>query len=296
MADSVDTMIENAYNRAATYGLFADDNAYKAVHGVDPFPGAFAKTSTPKKYSKKLELPALPTEAELQAFRQGLQNLLDDFFGEYFSPSDAYLAAEAWVIDTLTTGDPKLPGNNFDVIWARAVNHTEALGNSVDDLELPEDAYEPHTALAYAAFDPAKTYSRSVVKVDLWNHAAASHLRDLRAEAITATGEYIRAIARADLIPVNAQTAIMQAHIAMRTAMADWFLAQLGPTQRDVDRKIVSVGEDRSGEIVSDDAVMKKAELLVKAAISGAEAVSMVAQAAAASMNSVIGSSTVGFQ
>lgn len=296
MADSVDTMIENAYNRARYWGLVADNMALSAKNGVDPFAGGYSKIAQPPKYATAPSLPAFPTDAQMEAFRQAFERMLDDFFGQYFDPSDAYLAAEAWVINTLTDGYGTLPGNSVGEIWGRAQNNTLALGNDLDGLDLPAEALTPHQTLAYGAFAHARNYSESMVKVDLWNHAAAFHLRDLRADAITAIGEYIRARANADLAPLNAQTAIATAQIAAQNAAASWYTAQLGPTERDVKRTVISKTEDRNSEMIGDDLVVKNMEMFVKAAINAADAVANVAQAATASMNSVIGSSTVGFQ
>lgn len=307
MADSVDTMIENSYNRAAGWGNWADQKALDAVHGVDSYDaltGTWGRNSTgaspvkvpqPPNYAALPVLPATPTLAQMQAFRQALENMLNSFFGAYFAPADAYAAAEAWVLDALTTDDPKLPGTNLDLIWNRAQNYTQALGNDLSGLELPSEALTPHTTPAYAAFAHAASYARSAVKVDLWQHAAALKLRDLRADAITATGEYIRSLANTDAVVVNAQTSILEAETRMKTAAASWYMAQLGPTVRDTERTTTSVTEDRTDEIISDDLKAQYSELSVKSAISGAQAVASVAQAATASLNSIISSSNAGF-
>jgi hypothetical protein len=305
MADSVDTMIENAYNRATIWGSWANQKSYDAVHGVDVFVegvptrkgtlALYPKVTQPPTYAALPTLPTMPTTAQMQAFRQALQNMLDDFFGAYFSPADAYAAAEAWVLDALSTDDPDLPGTNLDLIWGRARNYTQALGDDLTGLNLPAEALTAHVTPAYAAFTQAESYARSSVKVDLWQHAAALKLRDLRADAITATGEYIRALSSTDAVVMDAQTSILEAEIRMKTAAAAWYTAQLGPTIRDTERLTTSVTEDRSGEIISDDLKAQYAELAVKAAISGSQAVAMAAQAATASLNSIISSSVAGF-
>lgn len=311
MADSVDTMIENAYNRAASWGSWANVKAFDAVHQVDsyvydPTTATYSyvrnavgappvKVPQPPKYAGLPVLPQTPTVAQMQAFRQALQNMLDDFFGAYFAPADAYAAAEAWVLDALSTDDPDLPGANLDLIWNRAQDYTQALGNDLTGLDLPSEALTAHTTPAYAAFTHAESFARSSVKVDLWQHAAALKLRDLRADAITATGEYIRALSSTDAVVVNAQTSILEAETRMKTAAAAWYIAQLGPTLRDSERTITSVTEDRTDEIISDDLKAQYSELAVKAAISGSQAVAQAAQAATASLNSIISSSTTGF-
>jgi hypothetical protein len=309
MADSVDTMIENSYNRAISWGSTADWKSYDAVHGVDsfdPLTGLWGrknaggvlpvKVPQPPKYAGIPTLPTTPTLAQMQAFRQALQNMLDAFFGAYFAPADAYAAAEAWVLDALSTDDPKLPGTNLDLIWNRAQNYTQALGNDLTGLDIPTEALTPHATPAYAAFAHAEAYARSSIKVDLWQHAAALKLRDLRAEAITATGEYIRALSSTDAVVVGAQTSILEAETRMKTAAASWYMAQLGPTVRDTERTTTSVTEDRTDEIIGDDLKAQYSELAVKAAISGSQAVAMAASAATASLNSIISSSTAGFE
>jgi len=307
MADSVDTMIENAYNRATSWGSWADVKAYDAVHGVDEFDeetgtwtrkgtiSLYPKVPQPPKYATLPALPQMPTPGQIQAFRQALQNMLDDFFGAYFAPADAYAAAEAWVLDALSTDDPDLPGANLDLIWGRAQDYTQALGNDLTGLDLPAEALTAHVTPAYAAFAHAESYARSSVKVDLWQHAAALKLRDLRADAIIATGEYIRALSSTDAVVINATTTVLEAETRMKATAAAWYIAQLGPTLRDSERAITSVSEDRTDEIISDDLKMQYSELAVKAAISGSQAVAQAAQAATASLNSIISSSVAGF-
>ncbi len=308
MADSVDTMIENSYNRATSWGNWADEKAFRAVRGVDtydPLTNTWtrknaggvvpSKVPQPPAYAAIPALPVTPTVAQMQAFRQALQNMLDTFFGAYFSPADAYAAAEAWVLDALTTSDPKLPGTNLDLIWGRAQNYTQALGNDLTGLDLPAEALTPHVTPAYAAFVQAESYARSAAKVDLWQHAAALKVRDLRADAIRATGEYIKALSSTDVVVVGAQTAVLEAEVRMKTAAAAWYSAQLGPAVRDVERQVTSVTEDRNLEIISDDLKAQYAELAVKAALGGANAVGKAASAATASLNSIISSSTAGF-
>lgn len=309
MANSVDTEITNAVSRATGWGVTAANRAHDAFHGVDEFDPIsqtyqrgkasrtplYPKVVQPPNYTATLNLPAEPTTAEIEAFREGIEGVLDDFFGEYFSPSDAYAAAEAWVLDALTTGDPKLPGNGLTTIWGRAQDNTQALGNDLDGLSLPPEANVAHRSSAYAVFSVAEQFAREGAKIDLWNHAAGLKLRDLRADAIQATGNYLKALTSADTVAATASTAILEAESRMRAAAASWYLAQLGPVRRDTARAVISKTEDRSNELITDDLIMRTAELSVNAAIQGAGAVAKVAQAASASTNSVISSSTAGF-
>jgi hypothetical protein len=144
-------------------------------------------------------------------------------------------------------------------------------------------------------FSVAEQFAREGAKIDLWNHAAGLKLRDLRADAIQATGNYLKALTSADTVAATASTAILEAESRMRAAAASWYLAQLGPVRRDTARAVISKTEDRSNELITDDLIMRTAELSVNAAIQGAGAVAKVAQAASASTNSVISSSTAGF-
>jgi hypothetical protein len=255
----------------------------------------YPKVVQPPNYTATLNLPAEPTTAEIEAFREGIEGVLDDFFGEHFSPSDAYAAAEAWVLDALTTGDPKLPGNGLTTIWGRAQQHTQALGNDLAGLTLPSESNVTHQTAAYEVFATAEQFAREAAKIDLWNHAAGLKLRDLRADAIQATGNYLKALTSADTVAATASTAILEAESRMRAAAASWYLAQLGPVRRDTARAVISKTEDRSNEMIADDLLVRNAELSVNAAIQGAGAVAKVAQAAAASTNSIISSSTAVF-
>ena len=306
---TVDTMITNAVNRASSWGNTADFLASEAYHGVDEFDTTtntwkrkkfqkvdkYPKAIKPPAYAALPTLPADPSPAELAAFKAGLQKMLDDFFGAYFSPADAYDAAEAWVLDALATSDPKLPGTNLDLIWGRAQDSTQALGNDLTGLELPALTHITHTTEAYDAFAHAENYARSSAKVDLWQFAAAQRIRDLRADAINATGKYIQALAQSDMVVARSQTDILNAKTALKKAAADWYMAQLGPTIRDKEREVTSVIEDRNSDMMKVDALTQRALMAADAAISAADAVSKVAQSAASSLNSIINSSTVGF-
>lgn len=297
MADSVDTMIVNSYSRAQSWGVWSNVQAFNAVKGVNSFkrPKLTAAVNPPKSYAKNLTLPKQPTNQQLQAFRQQVQDMLDDFFADHFSPADAYDAAVDWIIDTLSTNDPKMPGNNLNIIWGRAESNTVGLGNELTGLDLPQEAFTPHVASAYAAFTHAEAYARGAAKVDLWQHAVALKLRDIRAEAITATGEYIRALAAADLAVSSEKVAILEAEARLKTTAAAWYVAQLGPTLRDTERKIGLTLQGRADDMAITDLNSQYAELAVSTAIGGAQAVAKAAQAATASLNSIISSSTVGF-
>jgi hypothetical protein len=221
--------------------------------------------------------------------------MLTSFFGAYFAPANAYAAAEAWLLDALSTDDPKLPGTNLDLIWNRAQNYTQALGNDLTGLDIPSEALTPHITPAYAAFAHAEAYARSSAKVDLWQHAAALNLKDLRAEAIIAAGGYISALSKADAAVATAKVDILDAETRLKSAGAAWYAAQIDVAIRNADRNIIMQSSELDADVLIASLGAKYSDLAVKAAVAGAGAVGMAAQAATASLNSVTSSSTAAF-
>jgi len=297
MADSVDTMIENAVSRATSAGNHAVNEALEAVSGVNP-----------RKLNKKLPaIKPVPGNARLvidspesssgtsASFSQTVEDALSGFFDNYFAPADAYEAAQAWAVDALTTSNPELPGSNLDLIWGRAQEHTQALGDDLSGLDLPAEALTTHTTPAYAAFVHAESYARSAAKVSLWKHAVSLQLKDLRAAAISATGNYIKALAHSDVAALRGDTAIAEAKTQLKRTVSAWFVAQLGKPKISADIAAVENNELVSTGLVDAEQNVNTVELKVTAAVQGAEAIGVVAQAAAASSNAIVSSSTTGF-
>lgn len=308
MADSVDTMIENSYNRALAWGNWVSTVAESTIHGLDNFDpdsGSFTRKKTkaettkvaqPKKLAPALIAPKNPTLAQVEELRAALQKMLDDFFDEYFSPVDASSDAQKWLIDALKLdADLKFGQPKIEEIWRDARVHTAAQGNSFDGLTIPAQANYTRTRDVYDAFDVAEEFSLQAAMVGIWEFAASTKLPDLRGDAIKATADYIMALKQTDKLVSDTKTEILNAEAQMRKTAAAWYMAQLSPTLRDVDRIKVLLGERRDNEVTADDLRTKYSELAVKAAIGGAESVAKAAQAATASLNSIISSSTAGF-
>lgn len=301
---TVDTEISNAVTRAGSwgntasfYGLVASEGGElwngNYFDGVTTFTGSATPTTPPPTYGAALVAPALPNMADAEAFRLALQNELDAFFANYFSAADAYMAAVAWVLDALTTNDPKLPGVAFNTIWAKARQHVDAQGNDVSDLSLP--TLVAHTFAGLGAFDHAEDYVWSKVKAELWTHAASLKIRDTRIEAIVATGEYIKASAKADITVLSGQTALFAAKQNAQLAMAAWYVAMATPQLRDADRERIRKTELRGFDMSDGTHVFTGVNQKVDAYLGAADNMGKVAQAAQASMNSIISSSQVGF-
>ncbi len=296
MAQSVDTLIDNAVSRAKSAGSTTIFNANSAVDGVDPKPKLKIIVPSPPGSSAQLLLPESNSSGTNYAFGQTIENALNDFFDTFFSPADAYFAAEAWAIDALSTSDPELPGSNLDLIWGRAQDSTQALGDDLVGLDIPVEALTPHTSLGYDAFVYAEAYSRSSVKVSLWAHAVGLQMKDLRAAAITATGNYIKAIAQSNVAALRGSTAVEEAITNMKRTSAAWFLAQVNPLQIAADNASSAVREKVVSSLIDADQNVNTVELKVTAAVQAAEAIAIVAQAAAASANSIVSSSVAGFE
>lgn len=306
MADSVDTMIDNAVTRASSWGNTVSyystaaaegaDTSWNVVSiadGVQKFPGVVEPTMPPPTYGATLTAPSVPTMAEADAFRLALESELDTFFATYFSAADAYEAAVAWVLDALNTNDPDLPGTGFREIWDDARLKVTAQGNGLGDLSLPVTV--THVSAAPTVIDHAEAFSLSRVKADLWQHAAALKVRDLRIEAIEAAGNYIKASVSADLAVLEGQTSLFLAKQQAQATAANWYTALISPSRRDAERAFIQKSELRKFDLSHGDHTFTAVDQKVAAYLQGAENMGKVAQAAQASMNSVISSSTVGF-
>lgn len=292
---TVDALISAAVNRAIYWGNAASSHASSAVDEASVRPFRAYVRGGPHLYSKIPELPSCDNLSAPDALRQQLEGMLNSFFSDFFSSNDAYSVAAAWVLDALTTNDPKLPGNGVDVIWQRSHTHLQPLGIGVDGLQVPVEAQTAHRLPDNAVIAHAKAYVQSMTAAELWQHAAAARLRDLRTSAIVAIGEYITALVNADTISVNAQTKLAEARQRVRQAGANWYAAQYAAMGEEAERRIAEMRAFTGLDFAQHSHYVHQIETKVNAAVRAAEAVAKVAQAAQSSASAVISASQVQF-
>ena len=295
---SVDDMISNAVSTASYWGWFADGQAFSATDGLTTQKITFNPAQKPNQIAQ-LGSSSSGSSSGVQNTNGSLNDHLDQqltqFFNDLFPVEDAYNAARAWVIDALKTGVPKLPGNGISIIWGRAQDYTQALGNTLDGLDLPAEALTAHTNTAFDAFAAGKTYALSEANVDLFRHAVNSSLRDIRAEAISAVGAYISARASSSNAVGQGAVAITRAKTRMASADASWYAArvtgQAFMAEVNATEAISKFETEAFIEEQSQDTVGQRVKVLINAA----EAMAIIAQAAASAANSVVSESVTGF-
>lgn len=295
MANTVDTEIENAVNRADGWGDTARNYAYKASEGIDQFDFKYKTYRFPQTFANRLKknYPAPPATVEdTDVLMRELVYGLDMVFQGYFPVSGAYETASSWLMSTLMSGGASIPGAGFDAIWGAAATHTEAQGNDIADLTIPAAAIATPAAISISA---AKAFSASKVSADLWQHAASMRLQDVRSEAIAAAGNYIRAMLATEAAPQEGITRYRSAKRDLERAAATWFAADYAMGRRDLTRLHTLDTEARGVESFAVDSAQSYVAQLVESLIQAADSVGRVAQAANSSLNSVVSSSTVGF-
>ena len=296
---TVDTEIDNTIRRAAAWGSFVDIQANLAVEGIDVFPGIASPTQAPEVFTADLGEPDFPSIDDADAFGSALEVELKKFFEDYFSADDAYQAASNWVLSALTSGDPTVP-TQFNAaifgddgsVWAKARLHTNAIGNDLDGIDLPSAITHE---VDIDAIDYAQEHMQTKVKSELWSHAASLRIRDIRTEAIMATGDYIKALSRVNISALNGKTSLLAEKQRAEQATADWYAALLTPATREYDRERIAISEGRTFEISKAGAKHAALEQSVDAMIKAADGLGKVAQAANASMNSIVSASQTGF-
>lgn len=302
---TVDTQIENALSRARNAGVVANNYAVSATSGVGGYAAVVPPTTVPPEYTVPLTLSLARFDpgssggtASYESVLHQLNASLDAFFASFYTPDQAYLIAQEWVIAAIATGSAPLPAANqadFADIWVKARSNVVALGNTLAGLPLPVEATTAHTPVAYDAFDHAEQYAIAKRDEEMWRFAVSERVRDLRAAAITATGQYISALAHAGMAGTKAQTTINEAKARVASISAEWYTAQVGARRTRAERETITKTAEFNIGANAAEFNQQQVGLFVKAAVEGATAVATVAQAAMAALNSVVSSSTVGF-
>lgn len=291
---SVDTQIENALARAQSWGAAANQAASDSLQGIERYPGSAPVTPKPVDYAGTLAVPEDLGTLEHDALQALLQSRLDQFFAVHFSQSDVYDTAVGLVMAGLN-GEGVLPGTGFETIWDGAAQYIDAQGNDLTGLDLPAQSMASHATVALEALTHARAHSESALKANLFAHAAAARIGDLRGAALGATSDYLMARLHNDNTVMDSQLAIERARMAMRQTVAAWYETSLGAQRRDVTREYARSSAERTYDMMRNDQQGDTTHAKVAAAIQAAEALSTIATAAASSTNSVISDSTVGF-
>lgn len=320
MADSVDTQIENAYNRALSWGYWSAANSQAAVDVVDGFRSP--PTRPIKQPTMRASQSSLPTIGTTPATGNkpavDLEAQLNDFFDDLFPPTDgAFAWAAGWVVETLggtvssavvcsspTVAPTIIGGPNgttmpgafdaaYGTIWNNASQYITATGD-VSNLARPAAAVSRAQDVS-SIISLAKADTLSKVRAALWKIAAGMKIADLRRDALQAVGSYIRAKAALDMADKQMEMAIEKQLMQVERALTAWYTASIDATET-----ASQIAMTRGDEIVGlgstvAESMEKKIHNMVSAGIAGSSTMASVAQAANASMNSVVGSSTVGF-
>lgn len=312
---SVDTQIDDARTRAeglakAVYGLTLDAvNLLTTPTLGPPGPNGLATLISPGYPGKISDIPAVPTytsppqppntddttvttdAAALETVKKDLFN----FFDKYFTPDTAYLAAQQWVLGTIS-GSAGLPSTfPIDTAWRYVSTYAQAQGNTIDGLDIPTEATTTHRTVAYQAVAPARTYVDSRIKADLWEFAVNERIRDLRSAAVLAAGNYVSALVAFETNELRSYAMVQQAEAMMAETAGAWYIAQTGGANIAAQRGIATAEFTLGGVSQGKDFEEQRIDMLTKAALEGARQSAYAAQAAYAALNAVVMDSTVGF-
>lgn len=319
MADSVDTQIENAYTRAQAWGNWSASQSQAAVYVVDGFRSPPTKpVKQPTMRASQSSLPTIgTTPATGDKPAVDLEAQLNDFFDDLFPPTDgAFAWAAGWVVETLggtvssavvcsspTVAPTIIGGPNgttmpgafdaaYGTIWNNASQYITATGD-VSNLARPAAAVSRAQDVS-SIISLAKADTLSKVRAALWK-IAGMKIADLRRDALQAVGSYIRAKAALDMADKQMEMAIEKQLMQVERALTAWYAASIDATET-----ASQIAMTRGDEIVGlgstvAESMEKKIHNMVSAGIASSSTMASVAQAANASMDSVVGSSTVGF-
>jgi hypothetical protein len=181
----------------------------------------------------------------------------------------------------------------YGTIWNNASQYITATGD-VSDLARPAAAVSRAQDVS-SIISLAKADTFSKVRAALWKIAAGMKIADLRRDALQAVGSYIRAKASLDMADKQMEMAIEKQLMQVERALTAWYTTSL-----DAVEAAAQVSMTRGDEVVSlgttvSESMEKKIRNVVSAGIAGSSTMASVAQAANASMNSVVCNSTVGF-
>lgn len=320
MAD-VDTLIDNAYMRALAWGGAADTAADAATKVPVFKPPKDDKAKTPPTISRVKPFASTKSEKG-DKLAADFEANLDEFFDKLFPAGDsAYGWAAGWVIHTLSTGQTnryskltggaclqtggrtnvgggKLLPNSFGDavtgIWNDAGLHIEAMGNDVDDLKAPAGRISGTHSMS-AEMTLAETESLAKHRANLYQLAASSGLADMRERALKAVADYIKAKALLDTADSEMRILVERARNRFERTYIAWQTASVDATIESARRAMIAGDELVAMSEAKAKNVMDRVKIRVGAALAGADAMAVVAQAANASMNSVASSSQVGF-
>ena len=317
-AETIDAIIANAILIANTQTTAASDAAEDLINANAGFyltppdsATGFAVTAVEPEIPDVAD-STINYDAQLDKIIQILTDQLAGFFATYYPlASDAFDEATSWLVNVITNGGTGVNAEVEAQLWQRARENIIADGRRVGNQIVTGFAAKGYMRIAGATtrllerslYEQAgRTGEASTtiaakqfdVEVETVKFAVGKALES-RSMAMQAAADYIRAVATAPASAVNVAGINTDAQAKMMAAAATWYGARL-----DRDKIVLN---SKLAEMESRDEIYKhrrsnataNSQVDVQALTAAAEVYAKAAQAALASLNSVVSSSVNAF-